>query len=396
MAMLLVGDWAPGNYDVRLPYRSDTYIANLEGPILENVQSFVPSPKAGPSLYQTCLPKDMFFTLANNHIMDYGLSGLDSSFHLLTKNANRFCGAGINLTEARCPLIVEENGVKIGIIACCEAQFGVAGNDRPGVAEFGPWVYEYIRDLKKETDIVLISCHAAVEEYPWPSPFIRELYQSYIDAGATIVHGHHAHVPQGFEEYGGGIIFYGMGNFAVDPQRWKHYPNGMWSLGARIDFRDKSFRWDWVTFEIRHREKFNLIEVEESTSLEKQKHSLYLEKCNTPLRELRLFESVWQEIALDSYQKYAAEYMGFKETTFEDEISLGNFVGRVKQLLRDMFDSNRTIKKRQYMIWYHMVACESHRQVLTTALGVLSGEIEDIRDKKSRTIVSEVMCLEPS
>ena len=54
---------------------------------------------------------------------------------------------------------------------------------------------------------VIVSVHAAIEDSPWPSPYIRELYHSFIDAGATVVHGHHLHVPQGYETYDEGVIF---------------------------------------------------------------------------------------------------------------------------------------------------------------------------------------------
>ncbi len=88
----------------------------------------------------------------------------------------RYCGAGNNITDARYPLIIEDNGVHIGIIACCEAQFGVARRTQAGTAEFGPWVYQAIRDLRASFEVVIVSFHAANEDFPWPSPYYRELY----------------------------------------------------------------------------------------------------------------------------------------------------------------------------------------------------------------------------
>ncbi len=37
-----------------------------------------------------------------------------------------------------------------------------------------------------------------------------------IDAGASLVLGHHPHVLQPVEVYNGGIIFYSLGNFVFD------------------------------------------------------------------------------------------------------------------------------------------------------------------------------------
>ena len=128
--------------------------------------------------------------------MDYGEPGLETTINILHQKGVRYCGAGTNLTSARKPLIIQNRGTTLGIISCCEAQFGVARSEQSGVAEFGPWIYQDIRNLAGQVDAVIVSVHAGIEDSPWPSPFIRDLYHSYIDAGATIIHGHHAHVPQ--------------------------------------------------------------------------------------------------------------------------------------------------------------------------------------------------------
>ena len=44
-----------------------------------------------------------------------------------------------------------------------------------------------------------------------------------------------------------------------------------------------------------------------------------------------------------------------------------------------------------YLLWYHMVACESHRQMLATALGVLCGEIRDLRTDESCLLADEML-----
>jgi len=38
-----------------------------------------------------------------------------------------------------------------------------------------------------------------------------------------------------------------------------------------------------------------------------------------------------------------------------------------------------------------MLACESHRQMLITALGVLSGEIKDLRGEESSALADEML-----
>lgn len=395
--MLLVGDWAPERMQVRTDLNSTIILSNLEGPVLPANHSINPTTKAGPNIYSTQIPTKengrFIFSLANNHIMDYGLSGLNATLNVLKQEKIMACGAGKDIDSARQPLFFEDNGVKIGLIACCEAQFGVAKRNVPGVAEYGPWVYSAIKNLSEMVDAVIVSVHAAVENSPWPSPFIRELYRSFIDAGAAVVHGHHSHIPQGYESYREGIIFYGMGNFAVDPKKWHNNPNSLWSIGAEIDLKyGRPVRWRPLTFEIRNKLCSEITFIEESNRDEQLIHNHYLNICNRPFTNPDLFEALWHEVALLAYYNYGAKYMRF--------VSQPKQGWRAKIHRRLLILKNVLINKKvtqyvsnqyDYMVWHHMIACESHRQMLATALGILAGEIKDLRTEESRRLSKEMM-----
>ena len=391
--MILVGDLSPKTHPVIVTFNpaQDLYLANLEGPVLSTEHNIMPSPKAGPSLFSCELPNgtgQFVFALANNHIMDYGLPGLEATLELLDQRGFKACGAGKDVHDARRPIVVEDNGVQVGIIACCEAQFGIARRNSAGVAEFGPWVYRAIRDMSETVDAVIVSVHAAVEESPWPSPYIRELYRSFIDAGATVVHGHHAHVPQGDEKYGDGVIFYGMGNFAVDPDKWRDYPNGMWSLAAEIDLSSKPVCWRPLTLEIRHQPDSDAMVIEESNGEEQMSRRRYIEMCNRPFDNPALFDALWQEIALRTYYHHGAEYMRFSASSQHGRrTQIRAVLSRLKKaLLSPAYPS-----QWDYMLWHVMITCESHRQMLATALGILAGEIEDLRTEETRQLADEMM-----
>jgi len=114
--MLLIGDCAPGKKQARLTFEAPIILGNLEGPLLPPIHSFVATPKAGPSLFSCVLPnntRQFIFALANNHIMDYGLPGLDSTMSLLGQRNFKACGAGKDIDIARKPIVVEENGVRV-------------------------------------------------------------------------------------------------------------------------------------------------------------------------------------------------------------------------------------------------------------------------------------------
>lgn len=390
--LIIAGDWAPGLTNVDVMIANKVILANLEGPVLHQNNNLNKSLKAGPSLFTNSMPQSstFIFSLANNHIMDYDVSGLNETIHSLKKNNIHYCGAGHSIKEAREHLVIEEGGSKIGIISCCEAQFGVARNNQTGVAEFGPWVYKAIKDLAQKVDSVIISVHAGVEDSPWPSPFIRDLYRSYIDAGATIIHGHHAHVPQGYEEYNDGLIFYGMGNFAVDPVKWWNRQNGLWSVGADMDLNSKPFQWKLKTFEIRHESGSKSISIEESLPEEYEHHMKYLECCNRPLHDDSLFDSLWQEVAIRAFYHYGGHYMDFLPQN-----SFGGIIKKFVKNIKSCAFENKTgfnkITQQKQLLYYHMLACESHRQMLTTALGVLSEEIKDLRSEESSRLADEML-----
>lgn len=392
--MLIIGDWAPGNKQVRFSNDSNIALCNLEGPLLPCNHSLGKLPKAGPSLFSCHLPSgnnQFIFSLANNHIMDYGLHGLDATIKSIDKNGFKSCGAGNNIDDARKPIIIDDKDIHVGIIACCEAQFGVARQASAGVAEFGPWIYRAIDDLRKNVDAIVVSCHAAVEDSPWPSPYLRELYRSFIDAGAKVVHGHHSHIPQGYEPYGDGMIFYGLGNFAVDPDKWHNYPNAVWSLAVEIDFNSHPAHWRELTFEIRNQPGSDeTIMIEESTAAEQEIHRHYLTLCNQPFTNPEFFEALWQEIALRAYFNYGSEYMGIAASQNGWFTQSRVVLTRLKSLF---FNGIAPLRHRpkDYLLWYHMIACESHRQMLRTSLGVLSGEIKDLRTEETRQLAEEMM-----
>ena len=369
-------------------------LANLEGPLLPAVgHDPAPRAKAGPSLCSRSLPVggNFAFSLANNHIMDYGSSGLMNTLEQLRAVRIDACGAGSTTLQARQPLIVDDEGKRIGVVACCEAQFGVARRTQAGVAEFGPWIYDTIRSLRRGVDSVIVSVHAAVEYAPWPSPYVRELYHSFIDAGAVVVHGHHAHVPQGYEQYREGMIFYGMGNFAVDPGRWRDYPSGLWSLAAEVSLAERPIRWRPFTLEIRTGSEPGGIVVEESSIQEQAGHKRHLEMCNRPFNDDALFDALWQEVALRVYQHHGARIMRFAVPSRRGRRASAR---ASLSMARDALIGSpipQAPSRQQMLVWYHMIACESHSRMLAMALGVLSGEIDDLRTHETRQLADEMM-----
>jgi hypothetical protein len=402
MTIRLAGDWAPRTIQVMPLAWDGLAIINLEGPILDNPTDDEKSPKAGPCLWHATLPRGIekaAYVLANNHIMDYGGRGLTQTIDIIKSSNAYHCGAAANLDASRKPLILNHDGVCVGIISRCETQFGIAERDRPGASPIDSTINQDIKELKSNCDLLIVSLHAAAEMSPWPSPSRQDLCRALIDAGADIVHGHHSHVPQGWEKYGDGYIFYGLGNLCVDPSSWSENPNCLWSLTPQVFHSENNLSVDIKTTEIKSNQS-GLLQVIDSLDESKEAQNRYLQICNQPLGDRRLLEGLWQEIAVDLYQSHFGPWLGLNQAQAHDPKGLFSSLklkaSKVKNLIRKSGAKRNPIQltppsRYTQMLWYHLFACESHSSAISTALGVLSGSIGDLRSEQTAQLVSEMM-----
>ncbi len=157
-------------------------------------------------------------SLGNNHTMDFGDVGLTDTLAALDAAGVKHSGAGIDSSAARAPVVLETKGSRIAFLsynAVLEATFatstsgGVARADEDSIRQD-------VTAALRTADIVVVSVHAGTEYQDAPTAEQRSLLRAAIDAGASLALGHHAHVFQGWEEYGGGVIVYGLGNFVFD------------------------------------------------------------------------------------------------------------------------------------------------------------------------------------
>lgn len=199
---------------------SDISIVNLESPVADD--GCDPIEKVGPNLRTSCdaikYLKEVgvdVVTLANNHFYDYGEEGVVQSLICLKDNNIQYVGGGRTEEEKRKILYVERDNCKVAILNYCEAEFSVkvgGGSNHVNPID----VYYDIQESKKNADFVIAIMHGGHEGYNLPSPRMQQLYRFFIDAGANVVVNHHQHCFSGYEEYHGGKIFYGLGNYFFD------------------------------------------------------------------------------------------------------------------------------------------------------------------------------------
>lgn len=206
---------------VELFVKNDFKVANLEGPLTEND---IMIKKSGPNLRASEKSihgiVEMGFdavSLANNHILDYGEEGLQSTMRILKENSIQFFGAGKNLVEAKKSFIFERRGYKIGFYACAEYEFTIATERRAGANPFDSLeIMDDISNLKAKTDYVIVMYHGGKELYQYPVPYVRKRCRKLVEKGADLVLCQHSHCIGCKEKYNDGVILYGQGNFCFN------------------------------------------------------------------------------------------------------------------------------------------------------------------------------------
>jgi poly-gamma-glutamate synthesis protein (capsule biosynthesis protein) len=164
--------------------------------------------------------------LANNHILDFDIKGMRETLKTLDKVNIKHVGAGENSEQAQKAVIIKKNDITIGVIGYTDNEPGwEAEHGKPGVnyikagdtAKIAP----LIKNLKKQVDIIIVTCHWGPNMRVRPSQEFINFTHDIIDAGADIIHGHSAHVFQGIEIYKNKLIMYDTGDFvddyAIDP-----------------------------------------------------------------------------------------------------------------------------------------------------------------------------------
>jgi poly-gamma-glutamate capsule biosynthesis protein CapA/YwtB (metallophosphatase superfamily) len=156
-------------------------------------------------------------TLANNHALDYGFDALADTLDLLAGAGIAAVGAGPDLERARRPATLAAGGLRVAVLGVTDhpPDFA-AGPDRPGVAfadlrrRVPDWLAEGVGAA--DAEVVLVTPHWGPNMTSEPVGHVRRAAAALVDAGATLVAGHSAHVPHGVA----GPVLYDLGDFLDD------------------------------------------------------------------------------------------------------------------------------------------------------------------------------------
>ena len=208
----------------------DLTIGNFECVLQDKNEYKIPSNKknneflflADPA-FASVLPDNSVeaVTIENNHIMDFGEAGRDSTIAALT-------AANVVYSNHTTMGVYEVKGVKI-------AMFAHQTLNQPFTSEeLAVMVKNEIAAVRDQYDIIIESFHWGNEKDYTPVQKQINLGRAAIDAGADLVVGHHSHRMNPIEQYKGKYIAYSLGNASFGGH---HKPSDMLTFLLQVRFK---------------------------------------------------------------------------------------------------------------------------------------------------------------
>lgn len=158
-------------------------------------------------------------SIANNHIYDYGEEAFQDSLKYLKEYDIPYVGAGTNIEEAKRAFYYIAGGYKISFISASRAEKNIV---TPGATSTSSGVFRCydnellintIKEEKEKSDYVILLIHWGKEDSHELEEVMLKTSKEYVDAGADLVVGSHAHLLQGMEFYKDKLIAYNLGDF---------------------------------------------------------------------------------------------------------------------------------------------------------------------------------------
>jgi hypothetical protein len=235
----LIGDIFPGeldytqNYGIRTQFekhkgipwikeikniigKNDIVIGNLESPLVAKVyaikKTFYGNPEFVFFLKECGID---VINVANNHIMEQGIQGFNSTIQALKKAKLGIIG---HIVDSKSKILYRDvKGLKIAIAGFCNVDMNVIQNNYKLSVLNNENVINALKSMEGHKSNLKILCFHWGNEYVHvPSLEQRKMAYQFIDNGADVIVGHHPHVIQPYEKYKKGHIFYSLGNFNFD------------------------------------------------------------------------------------------------------------------------------------------------------------------------------------
>lgn len=334
---------------------SDIAFANLELPLTNSnkkIEKNGPCLKASPLVIKQIKKSGLnLLGLANNHIMDYGETGLKDTLNCCKNESIDIVGAGNNILEAQKVYYKSIKGKTIAVIAIAENEFSIAQANKGGAAPLDLIDnYNQIAQAKENADFVILTLHGGNEYFQYPRPQLRKICKYFIDLGVDSVICHHTHTIGAYEIYKDKFITYGLGNFLFDTNKKMKYWNQGYMLQLIIDGEKLNYK---IVPYTQHVDNPGIIKLKGDDKKEFFKN---MDKVNSLLKNDELWMQEWYDWCRKNDSSYMVKsYLPIK------------FRG-VGLLTKNINLSKILTSKGTIPLKLNMIQCESHREVLTTIL----------------------------
>ena len=295
--------------------KTDVRVFNLETPLYDGTSRI---DKCGPhlksptaSIHGLKLLNPNLVLLANNHIMDSGFQGLDSTIETLNSAKIDYVGVGHSLQNMR----------------------------KSRVDSF-----DDVAELKRHNDFVVVCYHGGKEFYPYPSPEIQRIFRKFSDKGADVVIAQHTHCVGCCEIYKNSTLIYGQGNFLFDMKNPQYVPYG---LLVRLLFTKEKCRVEYVPLSFKQGKLF-LLENGSSCLLD------FLSRSEQ-IKEEGFVEKKYNSFAKGMFPYYLRVLKGnsfFQKILYK---LLGPYYTRVSS-------------KNNLLAVQNFIECDAHRELLLEGL----------------------------
>ncbi len=163
-------------------------------------------------------------SLANNHAVDYGPTGLEDTLAVIAQGGLPIVGVGADAASAYAPYRTEVRGTGISFFGISQVQdrtyaAWTATDNSPGIASTADRgrLVDGVAAATAAGDVVIVYVHWGIEGDPCPTEEMASLATDLAAAGADAIVGTHAHLllGAGYLDAPGSSAYvaYGLGNF---------------------------------------------------------------------------------------------------------------------------------------------------------------------------------------
>jgi len=199
-------------------FDADLAMANLECVVIDAPPNLMIDMTAGPPVAMNRAAFDVvcgafgFLTTANNHSLDFGEPGVESTLAAVRDRGVVSHGTNEHDRDAERPAFVERNGIRIAIVA---HTFGTNAHRAPAarprivnhtklnrtVSQIDFSLLEAQLAAARGVDFVVAQLHWGMEFELYPRPEQLAVAHHIAELGADAIIGHHPHVLQPMEHY---------------------------------------------------------------------------------------------------------------------------------------------------------------------------------------------------